>query len=185
MMAVALIGVVAGMAVPVTGSALAGQRFRADAKALANLVGLTKMRASANFTRARVHANLANNSFIVERWDKTAAAWVQDEGVVRLGTGITFGFAGLAAPPPNTQAAIGMSPPCRTGIGVDDEPIAESSCIVFNSRGLPVDGAGVLFGGHALYLTDGGTVAAATVTATPRIRRWLTPAAYATWKELQ
>ena len=187
LMVVALIGVVAGIAIPMTGSAVAGQKFKNDSQAITNMVGLAKMRASAAYTRARVRANRADKTFILERWDKTAAQWVAETDITPLSSGVTFSFGSIAAPPPNTQTTIDFSPVCRAGIDAASAAIANTACVVFNSRGLPVDGGGAPFGGHAIYLTDGIAVAATTVTATPRIRRWWTPGRLgaASWREQQ
>lgn len=182
---VGLIGVLGAIAVPVIGSSVSGQRFRADAQALNNLVGVAKMRASAGFTRARVRANLAENTFVLERWDKTANLWVPEGGTERTFRDVRFGFGALGTPPPDTQAVIALSPRCRGGIAPGSVEIGDTACIVFNSRGLPIDGEGVLFGGHALYLTDGSGVYATTVTATPRIRLWWTPLTTTSWSEQQ
>lgn len=187
LMVVALIGIIAAIAVPVTGSAVSGQRFNNDSQALTNLVGLAKMRASAAYTRARVRANTTAGTFALERWDKTTNAWVTEGTVTPLSLGVTFGFGTVGTAPPNTQTTIGFSGACRVGLTTATATIANTACIVFNSRGLPVDGAGLPFGGHAIYLTDGRAVAGTTVTATPRIRRWWTPAHLATpeWRERQ
>jgi len=180
-------GIIAGIAIPVTGGAFASQRFRNDAQAITNLVGLAKMRASANVTRARVRANLSDGTVLLERWDKTTSAWVVEQGPTPLSPGVTFSFGSVPTPPPDTQVSIVFSPACRVGVTAASATIGNTSCIIFNSRGLPVDGNGETFGGHALYLTDGVSVAAATVTATPRIRRWSTPARGGTplWREQQ
>ena len=187
LMVVALLGVVAGIAIPVTGNAVAGQKFKNDAQAITNMVGLAKMRASAAYTRARVRIDTSARTFVLERWDKTAGAWVAEGVPATLSNGVTFSFGSVATAPPNTQTAIGFSPACRVGVTAASATVANSHCIVFNSRGLPVDGAGLAFGGHALYLTDGIGVAATTVTATPRIRRWWTPGRLGTayWREQQ
>lgn len=182
---VALISVIAGVAVPVTGSAMASHRFRGDAQALTQTVGLAKMRASASFTRARLRADLGAGTYVLEVWDKTTNAWAVEGGIMRTSMGVRFGFGTLATPPPNTQQAIGFSPACRTGLTTDTPVVPDTACIVFNSRGVPVDGAGDVFGGHAIYLTDGGAVAATTITATPRIRRWVAPGHAANWREQQ
>jgi Tfp pilus assembly protein FimT len=186
-MVVALIGVVSGIAVPVTNGALTGQKFRNDTEAISHLVGLAKMRASAGSTRARVRANLTDQTFLLERWDRTANVWVLEGGVMPLSQGVTFSFGAVASAPPNTQTTIAFSPACRVGTTAASAAIGGTACIVFNSRGLPVDGAGATFGGHALYMTDDRAVAATTVTATPRIRRWSMPVrtTTATWREEQ
>jgi hypothetical protein len=99
-----------------------------------------------------------------------------------LSEGVAFGFASLAAPPPNTQNAIGMSPPCTTDDGA--ATIANTSCIVFNSRGVPVTVNGAVAtptGNNALYVTNGSSVFATTVTATPLVRAWWSPSANPSW----
>lgn len=182
---VGLVGVLGALAVPMIGSAMATEGIKADAQALTNLVGLAKMRASAGFTRARVRANLTDGTFMLERWDKQAAAWVVEGGLQSSYRNVRFGFATLSTPPPNTQTAIGMSPPCRIGIEMGGPTLGNTACIVFNSRGLPIDGDGAIFGGHGLYLTDGSIVYATTVTATPRIRLWATGVSLPLWREQQ
>jgi Tfp pilus assembly protein FimT len=175
LMVVAIVSIIAAIAVPVTGSAVTGQRFNNDAQALTNTVALAKMRASAAYTRARVRVDRNAGTFVLERWDKTTSAWVPEGAATPLSRGVTFSFGTVATAPPNTQTTIGFSPACKAGITAASADIASTSCIVFNSRGLPVDGGGLPFGGHAFYLTDGTAIAATTVTATPRIRRWSTP----------
>jgi prepilin-type N-terminal cleavage/methylation domain-containing protein len=182
MMAVGIIGVIAAMVIPITDSSLRGSRLRGDANVIRNLIGVAKMRASAQFTRARVLANLGDplanppvpGSFVLQVWDKTANAWVDDGGINQLSTGVSFGFAGLNAPPPNTQVNIAQSPLCTGGLTVAN-PIASTACVTFNSRGLPVDADGVLYPRHALYVTGDDAVWGTTVTTTPLIRFWSSP----------
>jgi prepilin-type N-terminal cleavage/methylation domain-containing protein len=180
--AILVVSIVSAMALPMAGSSLAAQRFRGDGQALSNLVALAKMRAAARFSRARLFVNLANNSYSVQVWDKTGGTWVTDGGEMQTSRGVTFGFGGLTAPPPNTQEEIAMSPPCTD----DDEAlIANTSCIEFNSRGIPIDNAGAPSGGNAFYVTNGTGVYAVTVTATPLVRMWWTSGHAANWVEQQ
>jgi hypothetical protein len=161
-----------------------GYRLSGDAQAVANMVALAKMRAAAQFTRVRVHADLNGRRFRLESWDKAAGAWVPQGGTVGLSNGVNFGFGALAAPPPNTQAAISQSPPCTNpggGPGGAVAAIDDSACIVFNSRGVPIDDVGAPQGGNALYITDGASVYATTITATPLVRQWWSNAAVAAW----
>ena len=137
LIAVALVGIVTAMAIPMADSAARGYRMKGDAQGLANVVSLAKMRAASRFSRARVRADLAANSYRLEVWDKAASTWVLDDGVVPLSPGVTFGFGALATPPPNTQDAIGQSPLCSGATSLTANPIANSACIVFNSRGVP------------------------------------------------
>jgi type II secretory pathway pseudopilin PulG len=180
--AVAIVAVVTAIALPVSASSMAAYRFRGDGQALSNLVGLAKMRAGARFSRARIYADLAARTYSMQTWDKDGGTWVVDGGVMALSNGVSFGFGSLAAPPPDTQAAIALSPPCTDDDGAD---IAGTSCVVFNSRGIPITAAGAPLGGNALYVTDGVGVYAVTITATPLIRFWWSPAHSARWIEQQ
>jgi hypothetical protein len=49
----------------------------------------------------------------------------------------------------------------------DGDSIDKTACIMFNSRGIPIDKDNSPTGGNAFYLTDGTGVRAVTVTATP------------------
>ncbi|HEY9461881.1 MAG TPA: type II secretion system protein [Vicinamibacterales bacterium] len=186
MMVVGIIGVIAATVIPITDMSIRGSRLRGDAQIIRNLVGVAKMRASAQFTRARVMANLGNpqanppvpGSFVLQVWNKPAngnpGAWVNDGGVNQLSPGVSFGFAELNAPPPNTQVNIMQSPTCTNTLTVAD-PIANTACVTFNSRGLPVDANGTLYPRHALYITGDDGVWGTTITTTPLIRFWSSP----------
>jgi type II secretory pathway pseudopilin PulG len=170
------------IAVPITQGSIRSQRIKGDTATLKHAVGLAKMRASSLFTRARLRVDLDADTYRVQIWDKTAAAWVDDGATMRTSPGVSFGFGDLADPPPNTQVAIAMSPECTDGLTADDA-IADTACIVFNSRGLPVDSDGAVFGGHALYLIGDMGASAVTVTATPLVRAWVSPPKEASWGE--
>jgi type II secretory pathway pseudopilin PulG len=181
LVAVALIGVMAAMAVPMIESSTRGFSMRGDAQGVANMVALAKMRAASRFTRARIRADLGASTYQLESWDKAAGAWVIEGGVVRLSGRVRFGFGALAVPPPNTQAAISQSPNCTGPNSLTADFVADTACIVFNSRGVPVDPTGAPVGGNALYVTDDTAVYATTVTATPLVRQWWSNNTIALW----
>ena len=87
-------------------------------------------------------------------------------------------------PPPNTQVTIGQSPACTDGVTAAAALVPNTACIIFNSRGLPVDRNGALFPRHAFYVIGQAGVYATTVTATPLIRSWRSQAGAATWTEI-
>jgi prepilin-type N-terminal cleavage/methylation domain-containing protein len=181
---IALFSVIVAMTIPITGGALTGHRLKGDAQGVKNLVALAKMRASSRFTRARVMVNLSTNTYVLQVWDRTANVWASEGTASRTTTGVTFGVGGLTTPPPDTQIVIALSPECTDGVDATAAILPDTACIIFNSRGLPVDRDGTLFPRHALYLTGEAGVYATTVTATPLIRSWRSPSNAPTWTEI-
>ena len=175
---IGIIAVVSAFALPMTSSAMSDLRSRGDARAVSNIVALAKMRATSGFTRARVFVDLNGRSFFIQILDKATNTWVSEGVVSSLSTGVSFGFSGLATPPPDTQLAISQSTAC---LDDDGDPIGNSACITFSSRGIPIDATGAPTGDNGLYITDGTRVYATTVTATPLVRLWWSPASSAEW----
>jgi hypothetical protein len=169
--------------VPAMSSATRGYRLAGDARTLAHTVSLAKMRAAAAFTRVRLRADTGTRTFSVEEWN--GSAWVVSGGTERLSPGIAFGFGSLASAPPNTQTTIALSSACLDNAD-PPVPIPNTACIVYNSRGVPVNATGAPIGGNGLYLTDGAAVDATMVAATGLNTLWWTP--YATpprWLKVQ
>jgi type II secretory pathway pseudopilin PulG len=178
MVAAGIIAVASAITVPITSRAVGDLRLRGDAHAVANSVALAKMRATSAFSRARLVVDLSTNSFFIQVWNKEDGAWTTEGGAVSTSAGVGFGFGGLTTPPPNTQAEIAQSPACENDEG---EPIDGTACIVFNSRGIPIASDGAPTGSNALYLTDGTGVYVTTLTATPLVRLWWSPAHTTDW----
>src|SRR5713101_5406524 len=88
---VAVLGIVAAISIPMTGRTVTDMRSRADAHSVFNLVSLAKMRAAAEFTRARIFVALDSSSFYLQTWNRTTNAWVTEGGVQNTSNGVTFG----------------------------------------------------------------------------------------------
>ena len=175
----AITGVIAAVAIPSASRTVADFRLRNDARAIHNMIGVAKMRAAARFTRVRLRVDFPTDTFYLQYWDKTAGDWVTEGGSTSLSTGIGFDLLAMAAPPPNTQAALAQSPNCLDSA---NQPIGNTGCIVFNSRGIPIDGNGAPDGNGAFYLTDFDTgVYGITLSATPLVRLWWSPAGVTSW----
>jgi len=181
--------VLAAIAAPMMGNALGYYRLSGDAKALSNAVALTKMRAASDFTQARLYVDLSNG-YHIETFKKptlvpvTPGSWVTEGGTTNLSSHDTFGFGAFAAAPANTQAVITQGvtgfAACRNVAGA---VIGNTVCILFNSRGIPIDTTGAPTGAGALYVTDGGSVYGITISATGNILTWQSSAGAATWKQ--
>jgi len=165
-----LMGLLAAMSIPAMGMMLGYYRLSGDARGLSNVIAVAKTRAAAAFTTGRLFVDLPTRSYRVETWRKTGTpGWVAEGSYGNLSVGNTFGFAGLTSPPPNTQAAIAQSPPCRDDAGA---AIDDTVCVLFNSRGIPVDTAGVPTGSGGLYVTDGAAIYGVTIAASGLTRLW-------------
>jgi prepilin-type N-terminal cleavage/methylation domain-containing protein len=180
MFVVALTGVVAAIAVPMMANSLGFFRLSGDARSTANSIALAKMRAAAVFGRVRVYIDRPARNFHLETWDKTTSTWVVDTGNTYLSQGVTFNFGVVGSAPPNTQGVIAEAATCKNNLGVD---IANTSCVIFNSRGIPIDGtptpAPIV---DAVYVTDGTAVYGVTISATGMVRTWRTaPTATPNW----
>ena len=179
----AIFGIVAAVSMPVGGAAVQSYKLSGQAHAIAYQVALAKMRAASSFTRARVFIDLANRTYRLEAWNKTTSLWTTDGGIEQLPRLIDFSFGAATAPPPNTQGAIGQAAQCRVGVLAASALVADSSCVTFNSRGVPIDSTGAPTGNDAVYLTDGTAVYATTVSATGMTQLWWTPAQTLSWQK--
>src|SRR5215212_6621610 len=184
LMVVGITTVISAMAVPMMSNTIGNFRLSGDAHSVASAMALAKLRAASGFSQARLFVDLTARTFHVETLQKTPVAWMTDGGSTTLSTGVTFGFGGIATPPLNTQTLIGQSAPCLTAAGA---AIANTACILYNSRGIPVDPSGAApnvgapTGDDALYLTDGTAVYGLTLSATGQSKMYRTNISSASW----
>jgi hypothetical protein len=139
------------------------------------------MRASSVFGRVRLYIDRNAKSFHVETFDKTSAicCWHDDGGLTYLSQNVSFSFGAVGTAPPSTQGVIGQPPLCKDDAGAD---VGNTSCVIFNSRGIPVDAAGSPGIVNVLYVTDGSAVYGIAVSATGMVRSWRTlPTATPNW----
>src|SRR4051812_15334768 len=139
LLVVGLIGVVSAIAVPMTANSMKYFRLSGDARSMSNAVALAKMRAASIYSRTRVYVDLTTKGFRVDYWDTATSTWIADIGSIYLSQGVSYGFSPVTTAPANTQTTIGQAPLCKTNAGVD---IANTACVMFNSRGLPLDATG-------------------------------------------
>ncbi len=176
---VAVVLIAMAFAIPMVGNILRSVRIGGDARDIADFVGQAKLRAASDFARARVYIDLTNVTFRIDLCKQVPGAvpanvcknWVQEVGSQNLvSSGVNFGFGTLNAPPPNTAGAIAQAPLCQSA--TDPGVTPNTACIVFNSRGLPIDVNGNPIANDALYITDGNSVWAVTVAMNGLIQTW-------------
>lgn len=191
--------VVAALAIPGFNQVRRTLRISGDARSLNGAINQAKLQAAADFTEARIYFDLAPLSqanplakYHIDVWNKAGAGgagcW-QTVGdlnnpclvpgvspVQYLSQGVSFGFAGIGAPPLNTQAGIALGiggQGCNpvNGRKVGQQPT--TACIQFNSRGIPIDNKGQPAGNNgAIYITDNTQVYGVTVGATGLSQVW-------------
>jgi len=173
-------------------------RLSGDMRNINGAVAQAKMRAAAYFTHARAYADLSANTFHLEVWNKAgnggAGCWQTDgdvnnpctvagtSPVQNLSVGVRYGTSGAATGAPNPQTAIAQAAKCDNGAG---GLIENTACIVFNSRGIPINGlTGTPLTGaqDALYVTDTRNVWGVTVRATGAIQVWATNVSQTSWE---
>ena len=188
LLVVGLTTVIAAIAVPMMSNTIGDFRIRGDARAVNGGVSLAKLRAAAAFTQTRLYVDLTTNSFHVESWQKTGTpGWVAEGGTTTLATNDTFSYGVVSTAPTSTQTTIGQAAPCVDTTGT---AIANTACVLFNSRGIPVAASaslpppnvGAPTGDYALYVSDSTAVYGVTVSATGQIRLWRTnPTSTPSW----
>jgi len=177
----AIIAVVSAIAVPTFGNSLAYFRVSGDARNVSNAVAVAKMRAASNFTRVRLFVDLDGGTHQIQIWDKTSTTccWIAEGGATHLSSGVSFGFAPVGEAPPATQTTIDQAEACNDD---DGNPIGNTACVMFNSRGVPIDASFASTGSDALYVTDDTEAYGITIAATGMIRNWRTkPVATPSW----
>jgi Tfp pilus assembly protein FimT len=175
-----LIGIISAIAVPMFGNLLADFRVSGDARSVSNAVAVAKMRAASDFSRVRLYVNLTSGGFHMETWNKTTAQWVSEGGETFLSPGVSFSFGATATSPPSTQGAIAQAPLC-TDNASPPVAIANTACVMFNSRGVPIDSNFAPTNSDALYVTDGQAVFGMTIAATGMLRNWRTLTTTTAW----
>lgn len=185
---VAMSLIITAIAIPSYTNIVKFVRIAGDLRNINGIAAQAKMRAAANFTRSRLYVDLAANTYHLEIWSKSGAGCWQTDGdtknpctvasspVFNLSQGDVFGFGALTSGPTPGQAAIAQATPCRNAVGAN---IANTACIVFNSRGIPINSNPTTptpIATDAIYITNGNVVDGVTVSATGFIQAWSTNA---------
>ena len=170
---VLILGIVAAMAIPGWQRIQKNARLNGDAHNIGEALAVAKMRAGANFTYSRVFFFTGTDKtqyFRTDTWNTTLNCWVPDglPGPLNgncittsavtgyennLSRGVSAGFGSLSTVPSNFVTSVAQAGGCWGGgtTAMAGSQIADTSCIVFNSRGFPTASGG-------FYLTDGTRV---------------------------
>ena len=141
-MVVAIIGTLAAIAIPMSNNSVRYIKVSGDARDIANAIAVTKMRAAAQFTQARLYFDISGKQYYIQTYNKTATPAPKFEtqgGATSLASTVSFGYGAMTNAPLNTQTTLGQAVACMTDPVPPATPVAvaNTACIIFNSRGLP------------------------------------------------
>jgi Tfp pilus assembly protein FimT len=196
-----IIVVLMGIALPSIMGIIKSYRGKGDARKISGELALTRMRAAADFTQTRLFVNLTANTYRIDIWNKTGnttyptGCWQTEAATasapcdattsasstiaadISLTGNSTMGFGAASSAPPSTQTTFGQASNCLNNSG---SVIANTACITFNSRGIPVTPGNPLTGvsntptaNDAIYFTNqAGLTYAVTVLPTGKTTVW-------------
>src|SRR4051812_40443356 len=166
LMVVAIIGVLAAIALPMSGNAIRYAKISGDARDLSNQIAVTKMRAASKFSQARLYVDLSGGTYYVQTCNtpnvSPCPSWTTETGSTQVSNTVTFAYSPAASAPLNTQTTIGQAGNCYNTAS-PPVAVAGTACIIFNSRGIPVDSSNNPTGNYALYIQDTSFIYGVTV----------------------
>jgi hypothetical protein len=86
-----------------------------------------------------------------------------------LGRSNTFSNGVIVVPPPNSQLAVAQPTPCLTDAGV---AMTGTSCVLFNSRGVPIGTTGAPTPTAVIYLSGPTAVYGVVISSTSQLALW-------------
>ena len=173
-------GCIAAMAIPASANMVNEISLSGDAHGVSNSLALARLTAAANYTRTRLYVDRLTNQYRIEQWNKAAGAWQAVGGSSPLGTRNTFSSGAITVPPPNSQVAIGQPTACLTAAGA---AIGNTSCVLFNSRGVPIDTTGVPTATAVIYLGGPTAVYGVVIGTTSQLAMWRISPGGTTWSQ--
>jgi Tfp pilus assembly protein FimT len=176
----AIAGLIAAMAIPASKGMVDEFSLSGDAHGVSNSLALARLTAAANFTRTRLYVDRLTNRYRLEQWNKGAVAWQAVGGDSPLGANTTFSSGAITVPPPNSQVAVAQPTACLTAAGA---AIGNTSCVIFNSRGVPIDSTGVPTATAVIYLSGPTAVYGVVIGTTSQLAMWRISPTGATWNQ--
>jgi prepilin-type N-terminal cleavage/methylation domain-containing protein len=155
--------ILASLTIPNFVQILRAYRLSGDARSLAGLLSLARLRAGTDFTWAEIviDPSVSPNSYSLQicatKTTSSCTTFTSEGGTQYLSTSISLGFGS------STGAAGGQT------------TRAQTTTVTFNSRGIPVDSGGSPTANDTIYLTDdkGNTYAVSvTLSGHPQIWRY-------------
>jgi Tfp pilus assembly protein FimT len=153
--------VLVAIAIPNTMEMLRANRLTGDARGLERQLSLARQRAGAEFTWTKIVIDTTTTpvSYTLQLCSTKATSscttYTPEGGTQYLSTSTTLGFGS------SSGAAGGQT------------TRAQTTTVIFNSRGIPIDSTGSPIATDTIYLTDtGGTACAVSLTLSGHVNVW-------------
>jgi prepilin-type N-terminal cleavage/methylation domain-containing protein len=154
---IAVIAIMAAVTVPTISQTMRNLKSRTDARSIATALTVAKLKATSQFTRYQVRFSLSQNRWILEKFNKNTGEFESDGAETTLSKEdsdyrVAFQTSSSSAP---------------TGFST-----TSSDLIRFNSRGVPINIAGVAIADSAVYLQDPDNLYVVTVSLSGKVQLW-------------
>jgi Tfp pilus assembly protein FimT len=145
--AVVIIIIIAAMAIPKAVNVMQDVRMANDLRGISAQIFLARMRAASQGAKTQLNFSTTANNYQIEVYNSSTSTWAIYGGATNLSTGDTFGYGSITAP------------------AGQQSPIAQTTPIYFNSRGMATDSSGNATANSAIYFTNSrGQYAAVAVS---------------------
>jgi len=149
--------VMMAVAIPMLSSSMRSMQLMADARSIATSLTLAKMSSTAQMTHCRLSFDLGGGEWRLEKLNKSTGEFELQQADNELSSGVAN--SGIVFKSSSSSAPSGF-------------PTDSSAAITFNSRGIPIDGAGIPTTNSVVYLSMRDTDFAVTVSLGGKVQLW-------------
>lgn len=154
---VGLCGLATAVSIPILNTSLRSWQLGADARNIVTTLTYAKLRSTSQMTHYQLLFDLAGNKWSLQKYNRSTASFDLEGATTGLSSGM---------------AHSGISFQSTSGSAPSGFPTTSSAFIRFNSRGIPIDAAGIPTISNVVYLSDGRTNYAVTVSLTGKVQLW-------------
>ena len=152
-----MVAIVAAFSIPMLSSSMRSWQLAADARNIVTTLTYAKLSATSQMTHYQLSFDVASNKWSMLKLNRGTGVYDLQGEVNELSTGIAY--SGIAFKSASSSAPSGF-------------PTTSSTSITFNSRGIPIDGAGIPTTDNVVYVSGTGDDYAVTVSLAGKVQLW-------------
>lgn len=145
------------IAIPTLSTSMQDMQLIADARNIATSLTVARMSATAQMTHCRLSFDIDNNEWRLEKLNRSTGQFELQQADNELSSEIAN--SGIMFIKNSGTAPSGFS-------------TSSSASITFNSRGIPIDGAGVPSADNIIYISKGDRNFAVSVSLAGKVQLW-------------